>query len=143
MTQEKIDKYFETEIGQQVEEFFVTSDDRVFLRWSEADLHRKGQLDPDTKPLEDDSITTWYRSDEIELDLDCEFITHNFDEVLNVFLSDNNSYPPFRFTSTKEIKNGYYRFIIDGYKFSNCYITTVGWSDNFTYQGIEYKFEKV
>ena len=57
---EKIDKYFESELGQQCNELFSTSDDRVFIRYEEAVMHANGELDPDTKPLEDKFVMDWY-----------------------------------------------------------------------------------
>ena len=60
MTQEKINKIFETDLGQQLNMIYCTSDDRTFIRYGEAEKHTKGELDPDTKPLEDKTITEWY-----------------------------------------------------------------------------------
>ncbi len=59
MTQERADKMFNTPLGSQLTEIFVTSDDRAFIRWEEADKHRKGQLDEKTLPLLDQTITEW------------------------------------------------------------------------------------
>lgn len=59
MTQERADKIFETDLGQQLNEIFVTSDDRVFVRYSEAEAHANGTLDG-APPLEDKTITEWY-----------------------------------------------------------------------------------
>jgi hypothetical protein len=36
MTQEQVNKIFDTDLGQQLNEIYVTSDDRVFIRLSEA-----------------------------------------------------------------------------------------------------------
>lgn len=60
MTQEEINKYFKTSLGEQCDELYSTSDDRVFIRFTEADLHRQGKLDENTKPLEDQTIQIWY-----------------------------------------------------------------------------------
>lgn len=60
MTQEAADKIFNGSLGSQLSEIFVTSDDRAFIRYEEADKHRKGQLDEKTLPLLDQTITTWY-----------------------------------------------------------------------------------
>ena len=60
MTQEKADKIFETELGQQLGMIYSTSDDRVFIRLIEAKLHTEGSLDENSKPLEDKTILTWY-----------------------------------------------------------------------------------
>lgn len=64
MTQEKADSIFNTSLGQQIDVIYVTSDDRMFIRWEEADKHRNGFLETDTKPLADQTITEWYPSDE-------------------------------------------------------------------------------
>ncbi len=61
MTQERANKIFKTSLGQQLNEIFSTSDDRVFMRYEEeAVKHVNGELDPDTLPLEDKTILTWY-----------------------------------------------------------------------------------
>lgn len=60
MTQERINKYFNTELGQQLDELYSTSDDMVFIRYEEALKHTKGELNPDSKSLKNDLITTWY-----------------------------------------------------------------------------------
>lgn len=39
MTQEIINKYFESELGQQCNELWTTSDDKIFVRWEEAAQH--------------------------------------------------------------------------------------------------------
>ena len=39
MTQEKANKIFDTPLGMQIASFFCTSDDRVFIRYSEAQEH--------------------------------------------------------------------------------------------------------
>ena len=48
MTQERANKIFETELGQQLLSIYVTSDDRVFIRYEEAQLNTHGK------------ITEWY-----------------------------------------------------------------------------------
>lgn len=60
MTQEKINKDFTTSLGEQCSNLFSTSDDRVFIRKSEAIAHSKGQLDPNTKPLSNSTIIEWF-----------------------------------------------------------------------------------
>jgi hypothetical protein len=61
MTQEKANKIFATELGQQLNVIYVTSDDQPFIRYEEAVLHtQKNKLlniDVDT------SITEWYPED--------------------------------------------------------------------------------
>lgn len=39
MTQEKINKYFQGQLGQQCNSLFSTADDRVFIRYEEAKDH--------------------------------------------------------------------------------------------------------
>ena len=63
MNQEQANKIFNTSLGQQIDMFYCTSDDRVFIRDTEADLHTKGLLDANTLPLEDKTITEWYPDD--------------------------------------------------------------------------------
>lgn len=60
MTQEKINKYFESDLGQQCNSLFSTSDNRVFIRHEEGLLHTKGKLDENTKPLMDKTIIEWF-----------------------------------------------------------------------------------
>lgn len=72
MTQELANRIFQSELGQQVLEIFVTSDDQVFIRHQEALLHTKGELIPNTVPLEDDTITTWYEN--YETFFICQFL---------------------------------------------------------------------
>ena len=61
MTQENINKCFITSLGEQCDSLFSTSDDKVFIRESEAIAHTKGQLDINTKPLSDSTIIEWFR----------------------------------------------------------------------------------
>ena len=61
MTQEKASKIFESELGQQLDVIYVTSDDRVFVRYEEALKHSNGELDPAfPNPLSDKKIEEWY-----------------------------------------------------------------------------------
>jgi len=60
MTQEKANKIFETELGQQLNVIYVTSDDRAFIRYEEAFEHSNGELDTNTNTLSDKTITEWY-----------------------------------------------------------------------------------
>ena len=60
MTQEQANKIFETELGQQLDVIYVTSDDEAFIRREEAvwychDILEEG--DDVTKH----NITEWYR----------------------------------------------------------------------------------
>lgn len=60
MTQTIINRYFQGDLGQQVDVLYSTSDNRVFIRHEEAVRHTNGELDPNTAPLEDKTIETWY-----------------------------------------------------------------------------------
>lgn len=64
MTQEKANKIFATSLGEQLNVIYVTSDDRAFVRHEEAVKHTNGELDPNTQPLEDKTITEWYPEDD-------------------------------------------------------------------------------
>lgn len=64
MNQEKADRIFNTDLGQQLDMFYCCSDDKVLIRYEEALKHVNGELDPNTKSLEDKTITEWYPSDE-------------------------------------------------------------------------------
>jgi hypothetical protein len=39
MTQERINKLFETDLGQQLNELYVTFDDQVFIRYRDAESY--------------------------------------------------------------------------------------------------------
>ena len=56
MTQQEINTYFASSLGQQCNILFSTSDNRVLIRYHEAALHAIGELDPNAKPLEDETI---------------------------------------------------------------------------------------
>ena len=61
MTQEKANKIFEAELGQQLNVIYVTSDDKAFVRYGEALKHSNGELDPAfPNPLADKKIGEWY-----------------------------------------------------------------------------------
>lgn len=62
MTQKEADKIFETDLGRQLEVIYVTSDDRVFIRYEEAALHTNDLLNADPENFVDTSITEWYPS---------------------------------------------------------------------------------
>jgi hypothetical protein len=60
MTQEKADRIFAGELGQQLSVIYVTTDDAVFIRREEALNHCRNVL----KISEDEcSITEWYPQD--------------------------------------------------------------------------------
>jgi hypothetical protein len=61
MTQEKANKIFETDLGKQLDIIYVTSDDKPFIRYSEAMNHVNIGVDDNGNPLIDDSITEWHR----------------------------------------------------------------------------------
>ena len=63
MTQEKTNKIFETELGQQLNVIYVTSDDQQFIRYEEALLHTNELLNADPENFVDTSITEWYPED--------------------------------------------------------------------------------
>lgn len=60
MTQEQMNKIFQTPLGEQCNSLFTTSDDKVLIRYEEALRHVNGQLDPNSKPLEDKTIIEWF-----------------------------------------------------------------------------------
>ena len=64
MTQELINKLFDTDIGLQVLEMYSTSDDRVFIRRDEAIAHAKGELEANSKPLDNQIIHIWHSTKE-------------------------------------------------------------------------------
>jgi len=67
MTQERINKYFQSSLGQQLDILYSTSDDRVFIRYhEEAVKHTEGLLDHGTAPLVDKTIETWYPEEDDE-----------------------------------------------------------------------------
>lgn len=55
MTQELINKYFKSELGQQLEEIWVTEDDQPFIRYKEAvDYSKENGFDVG-------EITLWHK----------------------------------------------------------------------------------
>ena len=63
MTQEKVNKIFATELGQQLNVIYVTSDDQAFIRYKEAALHTNELLNAEPEIFVDTSITEWYLED--------------------------------------------------------------------------------
>lgn len=59
MTQERINKYFLTDFGEQLDVLYTTSDDCVFIRYEEALEHIEYMKNEET-PLINDYITEWY-----------------------------------------------------------------------------------
>ena len=60
MTQEQANKIFETDLGRQLLSIYVTSDDRVFIRYKEAQLHTNDMLNSDPENFVDTTITEWF-----------------------------------------------------------------------------------
>ena len=60
MTQEKANRIFETDLGQQLNVIYVTSDDRSFIRYEEAVIHTNMLLNADPENFVDTRITEWY-----------------------------------------------------------------------------------
>lgn len=58
LTQNYINKVFDN--WPELNEIYSTSDNRIFVRRSEADLHTNGKLDADTLPLDDKEIKIWF-----------------------------------------------------------------------------------
>ena len=63
MTQEKANKIFATELGQQLNVIYVTSDDHVFIRHEEGISHINDLLNSNTENFVDTTITEWYPND--------------------------------------------------------------------------------
>lgn len=59
MTQEKADKIFATELGQQLNVIFVTSDDMPFIRREEAEKYCQEIL-KEGDDITKYNITEWY-----------------------------------------------------------------------------------
>ena len=64
MNRKEINEVFCTELGQQLNELYTTSDDRVFIRLTEAISHTEGKLDENTQPLSDTTIKMWQDGDD-------------------------------------------------------------------------------
>ena len=60
MTQEKANEMFKTELGQQLSVIYVTSDDKPFIKFTEAMNYANEGVDDNGKPLKDSSISEWY-----------------------------------------------------------------------------------
>lgn len=60
MTQEKINKYFKSELGAQCIELFSAPDDTVIIRYSEASKYCK------EKGLDPDGIQVWFNENDDE-----------------------------------------------------------------------------
>ena len=61
MTQEKANKIFDTDLGQQLLSFYTTSDDQVFIRYNEAVLHTNEMVNAvGGQKYVDTTITEWF-----------------------------------------------------------------------------------
>ena len=63
MTQEKVNKIFSTELGQQLNEIFVTSDDTPFIRREEAENYCHDILEEGNNPTKY-NIITWHPTED-------------------------------------------------------------------------------
>lgn len=63
MTQEKANKIFATDLGQQLNVIYVTMDDKPFIRYEEAVLHTNELLNANPENFVDTIITEWYPED--------------------------------------------------------------------------------
>jgi len=63
MTQEKANKIFETELGQQLNVIYMTSDDQPFICYEEALMHTNELLNANPENFVDTTITEWYPED--------------------------------------------------------------------------------
>jgi hypothetical protein len=57
---DKVKKAFESELGQQCDTLWSTSDGRIFIRFEEAVCNTQGELDKNV-PLDDKAILRWDR----------------------------------------------------------------------------------
>ena len=60
MTQEIANEIFSTELGQQLDVIFVTSDDYIFIRYEEALFHTNEMLNAEPENFIDTTITEFY-----------------------------------------------------------------------------------
>ena len=61
MTQEKANKIFDTDLGQQLLSIYCTSDDRVFIRYKEAQAHTNDMINAvGGQEFIDTTITEWF-----------------------------------------------------------------------------------
>jgi hypothetical protein len=67
MTQQ-IKEYFESELGSQLDTLYSTSDNRIFVKLSEAISHSKGHLDGDKYRLPDPEIRVWNKKEDKHFD---------------------------------------------------------------------------
>lgn len=60
---EIVSKAFNSELGQQIDAIYSTSDKRVFIRKEEAIAYTAGRLDEHSIPLADKTILIWWQED--------------------------------------------------------------------------------
>ena len=61
MTQEKANRIFDSDLGQQLLSFYSTSDDRVFIRYEEAVQHTNDMRNAvGDQQYVDTTITEWF-----------------------------------------------------------------------------------
>lgn len=51
---------YKSELGQQLDGIYSTSDGRIFIRKEEAVSHCEGQLVKNTRPLENKTVLLWF-----------------------------------------------------------------------------------
>lgn len=61
---EIVKKAFASELGQQIDGIYSTSDNRIFIRKEEAINHSEGLLDKNTLPLNDKTVLLWWEDDD-------------------------------------------------------------------------------
>ena len=83
-------------------------------------------------------------------ELKCEFLTHNLDNLTNFWLrkslgkvNPDEPIPAFLFSTPENVSDGWYWFVLDGYKFTHCYVEVIGWTENTICQAKVYHIEKV
>lgn len=91
MTQEKINEMFNTSLGIQISPgpLYSCSDDKVLIRYEEALKHVNGELDPDTKPLEDKTVLEWYDTNGEPNDQQCY---NSLTEVIDTLIKDHSDW---------------------------------------------------
>jgi len=57
---EIVSKAFASELGQQLDGIYSTSDNRVFIRKQEAIAHTEGRLDEHCVALKDNTVLLWF-----------------------------------------------------------------------------------
>jgi hypothetical protein len=60
MNQEIANKIFETDLGRQINCFYYTSDDRVFIRREEAEMHTNNMINGSPEDYINTEIKMWF-----------------------------------------------------------------------------------